>query len=1278
MAQIVLSTAGSALGGPLGGAIGAILGARLDAMAVGALAAPRQKGPRLAGLQLQGTAEGAPIAAAFGRARVTGTVIWASRFLERRERSGGGKGGPRTVDYAYSLSFAVGLCEGPIDGVGRIWADGKPLATDGVLVRVHRGEEDQTPDSLIEAVEGAAPAYRGLAYAVFEDLPLGEFGDRLPQLAFEVFRRPPGDDGLESRLEGVCLIPGAGEFCYAREAVLRRESLTRVRAENLNNLEGRPDLLVSLDQLQAQLPALRRVTLVVSWFGDDLRCGACQVRPGVERTSKTTLPDDWRAGGVGRAQARPISESGAGPAYGGTPSDASVLAAVAELKARGLEVTLLPFLMMDIPDGNALADPYGGLTQAAYPWRGRITCDPAPGQPGSPDRTAASRAQVETFFGQAAADDFDVAGGEVGYHGPEEWSWRRMALHYAHLGVLAGVDGFVIGSELRGLTTIRDDLGYPAVAALQALARDCRAVLGPEPMLTYAADWSEWANHRPDDGSGDVVFHLDPLWAEPAVSCVGIDWYPPLADWRDGDGGADAEGRAGPHDPAYLAANVAGGEGFDWWYASTADRAEQVRTPIADLAHGEDWVFRCKDLHGWWSHVHYDRPAGVRQGAPTAWTPMSKPLRLIEFGCPAVDRGANAPNLFLDPKSAESALPPFSTGARDDLMQRRALEAVLGWFSDPDNNPVSPIYGGPMLAAQDAWCWDARPYPDFPARAGVWGDAGNWARGHWLNGRMGGEAAHLIRALVERGGVGPEALDLSGVSGAVDGYVVDRPMAVAEALEPLLLALDLEAAERGGRIAFVGPGAGAAGLEADDLAMDERRPAERAVRVLEAAPERVRARFIDGAADYRTGAVVARRDTGAGGGGLDVDLPLVTTAGRAEATAARIVSRLQDVRDTVSLPLAPLAALRLEPGDDLVLPDRPGVWRVRRIDHDERPRALLEPRPQAVDRPEGDIDWRPGDPVRPGGPPWFALLDLPPLPGAEEEPRPLLAAAADPWRPVDIHAGAEAETLTLRARVGQPATVGLLTAPLAPGRANRWDEGSTLELELEGGSLESVAAAAVLGGGNALAVMSAMGEWEIVQFRTAVLTAHARWRLSGLLRGQAGTEAAAAAGAAAGAVAVKLDPALVRGEVGQAERGLPLVWRAAAAGAPPGGTGSSETTAVWRAVWRRPWSPAHLRARRSGNGDVQLDWVRRARLHGDGWGDEPPLSEESELYRVEILNGSEVVRRLESSSPQAVWTVDAQAEDFPAGVPAAARIRVAQHSAVWGWGVSAEVPAPPT
>ena len=132
-----------------------------------------------------------------------------------------------------------------------------------------------------------------------------------------------------------------------------------------------------------------------------------------------------------------------------------------------------PFLLMDVPADNTLSDPYTGASgQPVYPWRGRITCDPAPGVSGSPDKTSTAATQTDAFFGSATAGDFSVDGTTATWTGGTDWGWRRMVLHYAKLCVAAGgVDAFLIGSELRGLTRVRDGAtSYPAVAALKTLA----------------------------------------------------------------------------------------------------------------------------------------------------------------------------------------------------------------------------------------------------------------------------------------------------------------------------------------------------------------------------------------------------------------------------------------------------------------------------------------------------------------------------------------------------------------------------------------------------------------------------------------------------------------------------------------------------------------------------------------------------------------------------------------------------------------------------------------
>src|SRR5690606_14590965 len=133
--------------------------------------------------------------------------------------------------YEYYANFAVGLCEGPITRIGRVWADGEEIDLAQYTHRIHYGTEDQEPDSLIVAKEGAdnAPAYRGLAYIVFEAMNLARFGERVPQLSFEVFR---GVDDLEGRIRAVTLIPAAGEFIYETREVWQDDGFGRAVSEN--------------------------------------------------------------------------------------------------------------------------------------------------------------------------------------------------------------------------------------------------------------------------------------------------------------------------------------------------------------------------------------------------------------------------------------------------------------------------------------------------------------------------------------------------------------------------------------------------------------------------------------------------------------------------------------------------------------------------------------------------------------------------------------------------------------------------------------------------------------------------------------------------------------------------------------------------------------------------------------------------------------------------------------------------------------------------------------
>jgi hypothetical protein len=1292
MAELILSSAGHALGaslpgvfGTIGAALGRIGGAYLGRSIDQALFGTSRtiEGARLSDLHLQASTEGASMPRVFGRVRIAGQVIWAARFKEHvsvDEILQGGKGGApstKVKNYTYSLSFAVGLCEGEIARIGRVWANGESFDLSKVAWRLHTGRETQAPDPLIEAIEGAdnAPAYRGVAYIVFEDLPLADFGNVIPQLSFEIVH--PANHGgirLEERVKGVCLIPGAGEFVYATEPIFRKAGEGQETAENVHAESERANLLVSLDQLKADFPNCETALLVVSWFGDDLRCGVCTIKPGVEIASKDTKPKSWRAGGVTRSGARLISTYNGAPAYGGTPSDDSVKQAIAELKARGYKVGLYPFLQMDVPQDNALPDPQGAASQPAYPWRGRIGLHPAAGQGGSPDKTNAASTQVTAFFGAAAPAHFGAALGAPTYTGPAEWSYRRFILHYAKLASLAGgVDFFIIGSEMRTLTAARDSAStYPAVTALKSLAADARTLAGASTKLTYAADWSEYFGHQPQDGSGDVFFHLDPLWADANIDAIGVDWYPPLSDWRHGATHADATLAENIYDRDYLKGRIEAGENYDWYYASNADRDAQTRTAISDGAYNEPWIYRAKDLRNFWSRAHYNRPAGVRDSTPTAWTPHAKPIWLIELGCPAVDKGANAPNLFSDEKSAESAAPPYSTGARDDLIQRRTLDAYLDyWRADGANNPTSPVNGKRMIEEVMLWCWDARPYAAFPARADVWGDAPAWRLGHWLNGRAGlSELSDVVAELAARAGMNTDAARLTG---AVSGFVVDAPTSARSAIEPLMAAYDFSAREHAGAIEFFPRG----GDSVFDIHLDEltaemtAAPFAQRGDATDLAIE-ARVRFIDAALDYRVGTVSARRLDAAEGGVVSLEAPMVIEPEAAEAIAQRALADQRARAETMSVSLGP-AHLGLEPGDRVSYAGGADLFEIVRVEESDVAALNLQ-RVRGVTPATVRLN-DPGAPPLPvqASTPAVAVLDLPPLPGAESDDRPLVAVVATPWLGAhEVYAGA---SLTQRALALQPAAMGELAWALWPGAVDRWDDANVVRVKLYNGTLASVSAEQVLNGANVFAIES-NGEWEIVQARSCVLAGPGVYDLSGFLRGRLGSGHAMRSPHPVGARLVALDQRLVRANIGAHEWGEALGFVA-----PPHGRASSDPraaalTAVLPHAALRPWAPAHVRGKRAAGGDVTLHWVRCARVGGDAWGEgEPPLGEPTEVYRVEILSGAGVVRSADTLAPTFLYTSAQQVADFGAP-PASLSVRVMQLRATGAPGLKTELTIP--
>jgi hypothetical protein len=1289
MATLLLSAAGAAIGSGFGGAVlglsgavigravGATLGRVIDQRLLGSGSDPVNVG-RVDRLRLTGAGEGAPISLLWGRMRLPGHVIWATEFEEtvQRRRSGKGAPKPKVNEYSYSVSLAIALCEGKILRIGRIWADGNEISPQELNIRVYNGSETQLPDPKIEAVEGTGrvPAYRGTAYVVIEDLELAPFGNRVPQFNFEVVRPAQGKavnskDTLNSAIKAVALIPGTGEYALATTKVHYSDAPGRNRSANVNSPSGTTDFLTSFRQLREELPSCGSISLVVSWFGDDLRCSNCDIRPKVEQKVKEGIPQQWRAGGITRASAREIPKVDGRSIYGGTPSDASVIEAIRAIKAKGQEVVFYPFILMDQIEGNNLPDPWSDAeTQPPLPWRGRITLSLAPGQAGTPDKTAAATAQVNTFFGSAQRSDFDISGEKISYSGPDEWRYRRFILHYAHLCALAGgVDAFCIGSEMRSLTQIRGvNDSFPAVAALRQLASDVRAILGPTTKISYAADWSEYFGYQ--TGS-DVFFHLDSLWADQNIDFVGIDNYMPLSDWRDGDSHADVAWGS-VYNIEYLKSNIAGGEGFDWFYDSKEGEDSQRRVPITDDAYNEAWIYRYKDIKSWWSNQHFNRKNGIRSASSTNWVPESKPIWFTEYGCPAIDKGTNQPNKFIDLKSSESALPKFSSGRRDDLIQMQYLRAFSEFWADPNNNPKSALYEAAMVDMRHAhvWAWDARPFPDFPAQSDIWSDGGNYSRGHWLNGRVTNQPlSAIVKEICKRSGV--SAVDVKALYGLVRGYTQSDVSSARAALQPLMLTFGFDVIERDGLLVFRNRDArDTFELDAEEFAVvEDLEGFIETARLPEAETAgQIRLGYVDAQSSYEVRSAEVRFPDEEARGVSQTDVPIALTRAEGRATIERWLAESRVARDSARFAL-PKSRLQIGAGD--VVRHNGSRYRIDRVEQAEA--QILD----AVRVEQGA--YLPSEPADeafslrtyiPPVPVFPLFLDLPLLTGEEVPYAPHVAVAASPWPgSVAVWSSSEDAAYELNKLIIAPAVVGMTESPLNAARPGVWDRGQPLRVKLSAGTLSSATRLGVLNGANAMAIGDgSAGNWEIFQFANAQVVAPDTYELSDRLRGQQGTDGVMPKAWPIGSTVVLIDLSLIQIDLPLSARGLARYYRIGAASR---GYDDPDTTLrieAFEGIGLRPYPVSHIRAKADGNGGLLVRWTRRTRIDGDNWQTvEVPLGEETEGYVVRIVKGSNVISEFSVTKPEFSYPSSLQSAD---GVSRPFAIEVAQLSPRFGTG----------
>ncbi len=1170
-----------------------------------------KEGRRLSDVPVLRSREGAAIPRVFGRMRLGGQLLWASELREQAHESGGGKGGPsapRQRHYSYRLDFAIALCEGLISSIGRIWVDGVAQDLSAFHHRLYKGSETQNPNPKMKHHLGASqtPAYRGLAYIVFEDFDITAFGNRIPQFNFEVFTQTE-DTG--SRVKAVSVIPGATEFGYDPEIVIQVLGKGRAQVENTRLSADKSDWELSINDLQESCPDCQWVSLVVSWFGDDLRADHISIEPRIVSKIKKTAPKIWRVAGRDRRNAKAVSQYDGRPAFDGTPNDASVIAAIKDLKQRGFKVMFYPFVMMDIPKDNdlpSLENP--SQSQPAYAWRGHI------GLARAQHKTSAVNTALKRFFYGQGTQANPKAG------------LAFMIEHYAKLCRQAGgVDAFLLGSEFKQLSQLQDaHQQFPFATHLVSLAKKVRAQL-PTTKISYAADWSEYGAVY-DAVDDDVNFPLDVFWADKNTDFIGVDNYLPIADWRDGGQHLDAQAGYGDiYEPAYLQSQIEGGAFYDWYYANDAARATQTRSLIQD-PQGEPFIYRQKDFRGWWENDHHPRRKGVRQ-PKTAWRAKSKPIWFTELGCPAVDKGANEPNRFPDVKSSDGGLPFASNGQRDDAMQRAYIAAWQDYWNKPTHNPQAELYDGKMIDTSKffIWAWDARPFPAFPMARDIWVDGASWAKGHWLNGRL---SSVLLGQLISQ--ISDKLSGSIANIGQLEGYLANGLQTPRELLEPLMQAFSLDAVMQGEQLVLTGRHhRSVTPITARDHVVTPQYPQPQETR-LEShhLPQALKLGFLSAEGAYETSVVEAWRDDHMAPeayGGVphiaQIELPIVLSQGQAQQIAERLLAEIWVARDKLRLNLSN-QFLHMQAGDFIAYENK--HYRITRL-QDTGMREI------EAERVSLDLYAnRQGDEVAQSAPLRFSanrqvtpiadvhLLELTNY-SQQEKPTLYAAAFADPW-----HHGIQMQHPHERwqLKLARPAVLGVTQTVLKKGVVGRWDKSQTLTLQVEKGGLVSQSIDKVLSGGNRMAIKNALG-WEIIQFQKAELIAPQIYQLSHLLRGQFGSDGVMAAQVPAGADCVLLDEAVQPLPLSLNDMSEELVVHA-------GPVERMPTDYSWQIlrhhvqrIAARPLAPVHIHLSRM-TGGCQIKWIRRNQIGGDDWqAPDIPLDGVLNLYELRFYAGTD-------------------------------------------------------
>ncbi len=1225
MAQMALTVAGSAagtaIGGPVGGMIGGMIGSMAGALidqAIFGSSAQKQVGPRVNDLLVQNASYGQPITRAWGQVAIAGNLIWQRPLREERTTkttSSGGKGssGPssKSVTYSYFGNFAVGVCEGPIASFGRIWADGKLIRDAGGggkyngYFTFYYGTEDQGADPTMQGYEGvgATPAYRGLAYFVCTDIPLADFGNRVPNFKIEVITKAGATAEFDSEF--------VGKSTYLKD--LAHTSVYRCYAHSTDSFGN---YILNKDITAGEAVAFKpdgSVAWVLSTsdmadLADDFIGAAEVIRDGyldygfaapIVNGNKLLISFQSRTPSFTMWQWVMI----AAPVASGTPTvlglvrfersltDAPYVGYLYPINIAGNQTEADPILLQGI-DVNVR------LTIVVLPSVNDITgggYDGGWGSPLPPYLWQPYEVPYLTFSPLGGSADFadrmyymaawqGNPNGEAGFclplldvSNPSTPVYKTLWHCYINRGYTkwctdGGVADILQNDEVANVLgpaypngcMVRVDLGALdfatlALANLVGTAHD--ATLTTDAYTVVNASWpplpftDEFTYLSTGGAGGKDTYQTQPALIEKQDDGTYLVIFTMMgvADSRDNLTGDLMWAAARPflYDPTTgIATQIARLAGAIYTDTNVGNPGSAGGAWFYDDA--ATIVYHSGDTLYFWGHVGGSGSSYVRG---TTY--------LTQFG---------------------------TISLTSDI----GLDEIVGDICDVVD----------LVAATD---YDVTPL-----------------------------ATQRVR-----------------------GYAVGRESDARGAIEPLRQAYYFDGVESDGKVkwAFRGGTAIAAITEADLAA---RSGGEAVAKVGETRkqdhelPARMIVKYVDADRDFQIGTQQAKR-IAATMGSRDqqtADVPIVMTAAEAIQIAQKGLYLAWIMRTQYSIAL-PLAYLKYDPADVLTLTWNDGTTQVPLYLTETGFGAdgVLEFKGVGTD----DVVYLDSTAPGYGGvftPPTTAaievaalvLMDLPPLRDTDDSLGFYFAMAGqtDAWHGGTLNRSLDGVSYSLAALADIPTAMGFATTALADGTTTVHDDTNTVTVRLTYGALESVTRALSLNGANA----ALLGD-EIFTFDTATFLTGADWTLSGLMRGRKGTEWATATHVI-GDRFVLLDP----GTIGQAAdasswRNVELHYKAVSNGLTIASAADNLFTDTGAVL--KPYSPVAIAGARDGGNNLTITWLRRARLYAE-WSDgiDLPLDEPVEAYEVDILDapGGTVLRTITGlSSPTASYSAAEQTTD---------------------------------